>query len=330
MDALKADSGAVSKDVNAAHKSSRLHNLLGRLISQPVLDQKSGMLQFLHHLSDLPAPAEYHEPGEVLPETPTKHTRLNAPTLGSPAFNQAFSRQGLAQLPVNDGSPKAPPRSSLPSDKPERLEKRMEKRTQDLPKEQVVDGQAAGQNETTTGPTESSLLRDLPFTLQGLSSTNLTFPSSTALKLPPTLPVPLISLLHTLAEPSLLYRGLSEFVETTEGGLVGQSFRSALGRELRSYLGLVATLEGQIRRALAQLDFSQPHGGIGKAGVTLKRCVIWTREATWGLRLMSLMVEESKGTAHIRTLNAIIELTICRQKRRGAYIPYPLLLLHTW
>jgi gamma-tubulin complex component 3 len=145
-----------------------------------------------------------------------------------------------------------------------------------------------------SGPTEPTLLRELPFTLQGLSSTNLVF-SSAALKLPPTLPTPLISLLHTLAEPSLLYRGLSEFVESTEGGLVGQSFRSALGRELRSYLGLVATLEGQIRRALAQLDESQPHHGIGKAGVTLKRCVIWTREATMGLRLMSLMVEESKG-----------------------------------
>jgi gamma-tubulin complex component 3 len=146
-----------------------------------------------------------------------------------------------------------------------------------------------------SGPTEPSLLRDLPFTLQGLSSTNLTFPSSTVLKLPSTLPVPLISLLHTLAEPSLLYRGLNDFVHSTEGGLVGQSFRSALDKELRSYLGLVATLEGQIRRALAQLDATQPHNGIGKAGVTLKRCVIWTREATMGLRLMSLMVEESKG-----------------------------------
>ena len=84
-------------------------------------------------------------------------------------------------------------------------------------------------------------------------------------------------------------------MESTEGGLVGQSFRSALGKELRSYLGLVATLEGQIRRALAQLDEAQSHNGIGKAGVTLKRCVIWTREATLGLRLMSLMVEESRG-----------------------------------
>jgi len=109
------------------------------------------------------------------------------------------------------------------------------------------------------------------------------------------LPVPLISLLHTLAEPSLLYRSLSDYVETPDGGLVSQSLRSAIGLELRSYLRLVATLEGQIRRALSQLDENLPNGGLGKAGVTLKRCVIWTREATLGLRLMSLIVESSRG-----------------------------------
>jgi gamma-tubulin complex component 3 len=45
------------------------------------------------------------------------------------------------------------------------------------------------------------------------------------------------------------------------------------------------------------MDESQPRGGIGKAGVTLKRCVIWTREATMGLRLMSVMAEESEKKA---------------------------------
>lgn len=253
------------------------------------------MLHFLLQLSDLPSPAdssETRDPRDLsrIPATPTKHHPPNAHALGSPAFKEAFSRPGLSHIPVNDGSPKASPRP-LPVDK---QEKRRERRAQDTSKEQVVDAPIE-QNKMANGPAEPALLRDLPFTLQGLSSANLTFPSSTALKLPPTLPVPLISLLHTLAEPSLLYRGLSEFVESTEGGLVGQSFRSALGKELRSYLGLVATIEGQIRRALSQFDEAQPRNGIGKAGVTLKRCVIWTREATMGLRLMSLMVEESKG-----------------------------------
>lgn len=146
-------------------------------------------------------------------------------------------------------------------------------------------------------PPESALLHDLPFNLQGVSSTNFEFTSNTTVKLPPTLPIPLISLLHTLAEPCLLYRNLSSFVEDAEGGLVGQSLRAAIGNELRSYLGLVATLEGEIRRALAAAE--DPASGepksVARAGVTLKRCVVWTREATMALRLMALMVEEAES-----------------------------------
>jgi gamma-tubulin complex component 3 len=246
------------------------------------------MLSFLLALSDIPSQAEPMIPRERVrePTSPSKYHVTDGRAQGSPVFRDAFARPGLSQIPVNDDSPKANARVLQPV---ERTEKRRDRRSQDAGKE--ADGELTS---TEKGPSEPALLRDLPFTLQGLSSTNLSFASSATLKLPQMLPVPLISLLHTLAEPSLLYRGLSEFVESTEGGLVGQSFRSALAKELRSYLGLVATLEGQIRRALAQLDEAQPHHGIGKAGVTLKRCVIWTREATHGLRLMSLMVEESK------------------------------------
>lgn len=144
-------------------------------------------------------------------------------------------------------------------------------------------------------PPEYGLLRELPYNLQGLSSSNLEFSSSSTLKLPPTLPIPIISLLNSLAEPCLLYRGLSSFVDSSDGGLLSQSLRAALSNELRSYLGLVATLEGEIRRALAAPgSFNEP-GGVLKGGVTLKRCVVWTRDATMALRLMSLIVEEAQS-----------------------------------
>lgn len=151
-------------------------------------------------------------------------------------------------------------------------------------------------------PSEPALLRDLPFCLQGLSTKNLEFSSPTTLKLPRNLPVPLISLLHTLAEPCLLYRKLSAFVEQPDGGLVEQSLKAAIGSELRSYLGLVATLEGEIRTALTAASKAAEAGSeaadpkaVMKAGVTLKRCVVWMRDATMALRLMSLMVEEAQG-----------------------------------
>lgn len=106
--------------------------------------------------------------------------------------------------------------------------------------------------------------------------------------------MPLVSLLHSLAEPSLLYKSLSAFVESPAEGLIGQSLRAAIGTELRQYLSLVATLESQIRRALAQVEESSNKVSLGKAGVTLKRCVIWTREATLGLRLMTVIVDECR------------------------------------
>ncbi len=258
-------------------------NLYSRLLSQPVLGQKRAILYFLLKLSEN---QEYslvnaHSNGAVQHViVPEKQDSLYE---DGPAYSEAFARNGLGRMP--DDNVRETPRSFNMSERP------IPTRSQPQPEE--IPAQASP--DSADQPSESALLRDLPFTLQGLSSTNLSFSTKNSLKLPPSLPVPLISLLHTLAEPSLLYRSLSEFVETSEGGLVGQSLRSAIGLELRSYLGLVATLEGQIRRALSQIDDNAPNGGLGKAGVTLKRCVIWTREATLGLRLMSLITDSSRG-----------------------------------
>lgn len=209
-------------------------------------------------------------------------------------FNEAFSTAGLPKLPTRENTSRitAPIRQTEGSSRPN-SQRRMEHTEE--PTSEVAD-------DLTTTPTESAILRDLPFTLQGLSSTHLPFTAVSTLVLPSNLPLPVISLLHTLAEPSLLYRSLSEFVQSKDDGLIGQSLRSAIGSELRSYLGLIATLEGEIRRAIASLDTNEPRGGIGKAGVTLKRCVVWTREATMGLRLMSLMVEEAKSVTLWNTL----------------------------
>ncbi|KAF2726231.1 spc98 like protein [Polychaeton citri CBS 116435] len=291
------------REESSPEKATQFSNLYSRLLSQPILNQKWGILYFLYKLADGGADS----PGGVLDDGERhgangsganlygRGHQANGPAGGmgydvnSLVFNEAFSRNGLPRISQN-GSPdhgvRSPPvvrERPTASGRPN-LQK---KNTPPVSPQPAPDGRMR--------PPEQALLRDLPFTLQGLSSTNLSFASEESLKLPPTLPVPLIALLHTLAEPSLLYKSLSDFVESSEGGLVGQSLRSAIGLELRSYLGLVATLEGQIKRALAQLDETAPNGGLGRAGVTLKRCVVWTREATLGLRLMSMIVESARG-----------------------------------
>jgi gamma-tubulin complex component 3 len=197
------------------------------------------------------------------------------------AFNEAFAPGGLKKFP--------PSRDGKKGDE-EKETSEAGSRRRDVALKSILLAASHAEIE----PSETVLLRDLPFTLQGLSSTTLPFTAPITLKLPPTLPSPIISLLHTLAEPSLLYRRLDTFVKSEATGLIGQSLRAAISSELRSYLSLIATLEGQIRLALSALDEFAPRGGIGKAGVTLKRCVVWTREATMGLRLMSVIAEDSQ------------------------------------
>lgn len=203
-----------------------------------------------------------------------------------PAFHDAFAPGGLSILPTRQSRPK----TGAEDHRNGALRSRKKDSTLAEPSDESLKDMAALKEEP---PTEAALLHDLPFTLQGLSTTHLPFSDASILKLPPTLPLPVISLLHTLAEPSLLYRSLSDSVPSRDEGLVRQSLRAAIGIELRSYLGLIAALEGEIRRALTSTNFSGAATGIGKIGVTLKRCVIWTREATMGLRLMSVMVEEA-------------------------------------
>ena len=273
------------RENDSPDKAVQFSNLYARLLTQPVLSQKWSILYLLYQLADSnpeddgPTADTFRRPG-------SRGVGDQSDGQGSQVFKDAFASGGLPCLPLQKTQAKA--RSGTEATAERRSQARASKKS-----ESTHGREEELENTHGAGPTESTLLRDLPFTLQGLSSTNLPFSSLTSLDLPPTLPLPIVSLLHTLAEPSLLYRSLSEFVQSRDEGLIGQSLRSAIGSELRSYLGLIATLEGEIRRAVTSLDNKEVHGQVGKAGVTLKRCVVWTREATMGLRLMSLMVEEA-------------------------------------
>jgi gamma-tubulin complex component 3 len=153
-------------------------------------------------------------------------------------------------------------------------------------------------------PSERDLLRDIPYLLLGLPSTH--FPlQQNSLSLPQSLPAPVISLLYSLAEPGLLYKSLQGFVATEETlgedtvGLVGQSLRGAVKGELAGWMNLVAGIEGEIRRFLAEDGAGGGVIGTAIGGVTLKRVAIWVREGTLGLRLMSVIIEDTNGKFQI-------------------------------
>lgn len=324
-------------------KAVRFSNLYSRLLTQPVLSQKWAILYLLYRLSGADDHDGFIMDDEVMLEA--RSPPVEPANLQNVLWKgQRTKQQGWDAGDQSDEE--GPAISSSASQLPGRIERKASVRRQELFADKEREAELDGGLQTTerpretrvtrsrantgvrepfsddqktimpdpglekeqkpTGPLEDGLLRDLPFNLQGLSSSNLQFSSSSILKLPPSLPLPVVSLLNSLAEPCLLYRGLSSFVESSGGGLLSQSLRAALSNELRSYLGLVATLEGEIRRALAApADPNDPRSA-SKSGVTLKRCVVWTRDATMALRLMSLIVEEAQSMC------SNCERTVCK------------------
>ncbi|KKY34328.1 putative spc97 spc98 family protein [Diaporthe ampelina] len=262
-------SAAVAADANQAHDlikkklvqtdpsaALRFTHLYTRLLTLPVLQQKWAILYLLYQLADSP------DPDEALPidtlRQVAENRRIEAlrrseshisqkpsrpvSRTDDDQFKEAFQPEGLRKFP-SDEARKGPEESaSLDQDR-----EKEPSRSRNV----TLKSRLLADNHVELEPPETVLLRDLPFTLQGLSSTTLPFAKENTLKLPPTLPPPLISLLHSLAEPSLLYKGLVAWVTSPAGGLLGQSLRAAINGELR--------------------------------------------EATMGLRLLSLIAEESKS-----------------------------------
>jgi len=335
--AANTDTGAetsVVRDNKTPEPALKYSTLYTRLLNQRVLSQKWAILYLLHELSDSPKATPSSSAAgirdDVFPETGIIGARGMEP-VGEHAFSEAFSYMGLHRLPGRD-SGRGPGVGGLAggdlgsqwnSFGRSREEGAMKTKAELLAEKYEDSGTFSSdwpisRRQLTSRypePTEQALLSSLPFTLLGLSSSHLPFTESSvsappsggdisttqkyAISIPPTLPLPLVSLLHTLAEPSLLYRCLNEFVQSsseggTDGGLVGQSLKSAIGIELRGYINLVGCLENEIRRAVAAAETTI---GVRTAGVTLKRCVVWTREATMGLRLMSLIVEQTNGAS---------------------------------
>ena len=297
------------RDTGRPDKATQFSSLYSRLLTQPVLGQKWAILYFLYKLAEpdtdkLRQRLEEIGSSDIGSPDATKVSAAAQNRFTSGRASSTESRGAVADEAAVKSRTHGRARTETPASPKARTagrESRMTRPSSRRGRDEA--GPDALLAQQPNNPPEAALLRDLPFTLQGLASTNLPFKDQNTLRIPAGLPLPIVSLLHALAEPSLLYRHLAAYVESSEGGLVGQGLRSAIGEELKSYLGLVATLENQVRRALAHIDGDQSNRSLGKAGVTLKRCVVWTREATLGLRLMSMIVDEAAGKLDVTGLD---------------------------
>ena len=280
------------RDNASPEKAARFGSLYSRLLSTPVLNQKWSILYLLYKVAD-EHPAERHR--LPLVESTQLADLLRRERIEKPGEFTNLRESGAEQNWPGSGSEVLSNGGYSAKEYPSHSRSKSRQPSTSNVKHAEPDGDQDGKAKNyTIDPPEVALLRDLPFNLQGLSSAHVRFTDSTTARLPPTLPIPIISLLHTLAEPCLLYRRLSDFSQASDGGVVSQSLRAAIGIELRAYLSLVATLEGEIRRALTASEKEDTILDVRKAGVSLKRCVIWTRDATMELRLMTVIVEESK------------------------------------
>ncbi|KAG4301324.1 hypothetical protein PCK1_002250 [Pneumocystis canis] len=254
----------------------RFINLLSRLQTQDILEKKAEILHFLYSLSDLG-----YIPSK---NAKTSFSRMNyyEDSTDSETFFSAVS-SGFT--------------SALTASKPKDFTLRSLLLKAPLTVSQNYDA------------SECSLLKDVSFILQGISSVSVTFSSNESAIISSKFPFTVASLLSHIVELGLLYKQLSTFISSSQNikktnGLIKQSFFSCLDQELSAYLSLVSALEVEIRKDRLLSD-----DNLEKRSVTLKRVIIWTKDASMGLRLMALMVENCKNLKGGKLINYILEFS---------------------
>lgn len=113
-----------------------------------------------------------------------------------------------------------------------------------------------------------------------------------------SIPAPTRDLLHTLAELGWLFkkisRGIEKGKEREDCGMIEQSLHSALGIELTEYFRLIAVLEGEVNDL--NEEFEEGVGGENQSGaLTLRRLLVWTEDIRLRMRMMAVLIEESKS-----------------------------------
>lgn len=108
---------------------------------------------------------------------------------------------------------------------------------------------------------------------------------------------PTKDLIHRLVELGRLYRRIKEFQESTSGGegegLVMQSLKHFISKELSDYYRLIAILEDSLNGSLssAESTFST-----STSRLTLKRILIFTEKVSLRFRLISTLIESCKNS----------------------------------
>lgn len=144
---------------------------------------------------------------------------------------------------------------------------------------------------------ESDLLRDLIFIFQGIDGQYIKYNQELndyAFISDISVSKPMKDMVLKLADLGWLYIRIRNFIklniDNSNIGLVGQSLCAALQHELTEYYKLIAILEAQIEKQIA--NKSLPNDQLS---LTLKRLTVWTLDCYQKLKLMSILVDVCQG-----------------------------------
>ncbi|ODV91064.1 hypothetical protein CANCADRAFT_115978 [Tortispora caseinolytica NRRL Y-17796] len=135
-----------------------------------------------------------------------------------------------------------------------------------------------------------TILNDLPFTLEGISSPEIQFLDLKNVDISADLPSSYFYPIADLTEPALLYKQLSSFSTADSSNQTLQALKSSISLQLQKYLILVSVIG------------KQPHEKVSPS-----RCLIWLNDATLALRAMKFLVDSSDSKS---ILNNLYELSI--------------------
>ncbi|KAI7906548.1 Spc98 family-domain-containing protein [Cokeromyces recurvatus] len=286
----------------------RFGHLYNKLVSRQRLHKRWPILYLLLMLSNIP-------------------TRDNMSMNLSPMNSPRTSIRGLENLDqeANDIQPPASRSYEMHSNEsPRNIRRRLTREpspqlTRNLnidtvpPAVQLARAKEAQRNEhhtmeATIYASESDILRDLIFLFQGIDGQYIRYNA----ELNDHILIPGLEISKSteetvlkLAEVGWLYIKIRDFVKQNMHsptiGLVGQSLCAALQHELTEYYKLIAILEAQIEKQIANKQLP-----LTDQSLTLKRLAVWTEDYKQKLKLMGILVdvcEDKKGGALISAIH---------------------------
>lgn len=172
--------------------------------------------------------------------------------------------------------------------------------------------------------TESILVRDLVFVLQGLDGQHFKYNAQTdRYELPEkaNVPRPRRILAHRIAELGALFSKVRQYLAKTQVshsrassqlGLIAQSFREGIAEEIVSYYRMISVLETQVNLTTAPAHTKNSGEDPSKidlsdtaSAMTLRKLAVWTSEPMRRMRWLYMVVENDFGGNSAGGLNEI-------------------------